>query len=191
MFNLIFGYLFGAYLSIIIKKLLVRLYTVSPANMELYALRLLLLNTAGPTRYGDLKTVDGVLYGSFAKAAEKRGLLESDDNWRAVMRDAVNEKMEGRKLIIHFAQLLYFQPPVDPEQMLDDFLHFLLPQPQNAQDKELSRQIRKNVVLRKVEYYLLKYGSNCVYENILYIVCDYMSMYIFLQQSWTSCTERV
>ena len=140
-----------------------RLYTVSPRNTELYALRLLLLNTPGPKCYGDLKYANGVECASFAKAAEKRGLLDCDDNWMAVMKDAINANINESKRISHFAQLLFFQPPVDAEQMLEVFLDELLPQPPNAQDKEVSAKIRKQIVLRKLEYYLSKFGSSCEY----------------------------
>ena len=131
--------------------------------MELYALRLLLLNTPGPTGYDYLKTVyngpknEKEICPTFAKAAEKRGLLDSDENWKDVMQDAINASMSVRKRISHFAQLLFFQPPVDPEQM-----------PPNAQDEAVSKKIRKEIILCKLEYYLSKFGSSCVYENILY-----------------------
>ena len=167
----------------IIKNLLVRLYTVSPQNIELYALRLLLLNTPGPTRYEDLKTVGkNPPCATFAKAAELRGLLDSDENWMKVMQDAVNEKMKGTSLIRHFAQLLYFQPPVDPELMLEEFLDKMLPQPLNAQDKEESKKKRKETVLRKLEYYLSKFGSCCMYVVILKFICYAMFMYTFTEK---------
>lgn len=142
--------------------------------MELYALRLLLLNTPGPTGYDYLKTVyngpknEKEICPTFAKAAEKRGLLDSDENWKDVMQDAINASMSVRKRISHFAQLLFFQPPVDPEQMLEDFIDQLIAQPPNAQDEAVSRKIRKEIILCKLEYYLSKFGSSCVYENILY-----------------------
>lgn len=131
--------------------------------MELYALRLLLLNTPGPTSYDYLKKVDdGPPCKTFAQAAEKLGLLDSDDNWMKVMQDAINERMSERKRISHFAQLIYFQPPVDSEKMLDLFLDGLLPQPSNGQDEKLSKKKRKEIVLRKLEYYLSKFGSSCM-----------------------------
>ena len=131
--------------------------------MELYALRLLLLNTPGATSYGYLKKVgNDPPCATFAQAAQKRGLLDSDDNWKDVMQDAINERMSERKRISHFAQLIYFQPPVDSEKMLDHFLDGLLPQPANGQEEKLSKQIRKDTVLRKLEYYLSKFGSSCM-----------------------------
>ena len=141
--------------------------------MELYALRLLLLNTAGPMSYTDLKKVgNDPPCTTFAQAAQKRGLLDSDENWKKVMQDAVNENMSDRKLIIHFAQLLYFQPPVEPEQMLDDFLNEMMPQPR------MSDKIKKEKLLHKLEYYLSKFGSGCMYDKIIAFLFLFILYYL-------------
>ena len=77
------------------------------------------------------------------------------------MKDAINANMNESKRISHFTQLLFFQPPVDAEQMLEVFFGELLPQPPNAQDKEETAKMRKQIVLRKLEYYLSKFESIC------------------------------
>ena len=78
-----------------------------------------------------------------------------------MMKDAINANMNESKRISHFTQLLFFQPPVDAEQMLEVFFDELLPQPLNAQDKEVPAKIRKQIFLRKLEYYLSKFESIC------------------------------
>ena len=44
---------------------------------------------------------------AFLKQTKKRGLLDCDDNWMAVMKDAINANMNESKRISHFAQLLF------------------------------------------------------------------------------------
>ena len=66
--------------------------------------------------------------------------------------------------------------------MLEVLLDELLPQPPNAQDKEVSAKIRKQIVLRKLEYYLSKFGSSCDYvlsrlrvcSSCKYVSCEYV-----------------
>jgi hypothetical protein len=59
-------------------------WTVSPAKQERYACRLLLLNKVGPKSFDDLRTVNNVKYDTYAEAAKKMGLLQSDDQWKNV-----------------------------------------------------------------------------------------------------------
>ena len=51
---------------------------LNPHTMELYALRLILHNTAGATSYEELRTVDGEVKASFQAAAIALNLLEDD-----------------------------------------------------------------------------------------------------------------
>ena len=50
-----------------------------PGEGERYFLRVLLNHVSGSTSFEDLKTVDGVLCGSFRESAERRGLIEADN----------------------------------------------------------------------------------------------------------------
>ena len=143
-------------------KMLVRVWTVHPRNSELYAERLLLLNQRGATSFDDLKKIGNEPpCTTFNEAAKKLGLLDSDVFWKEVMNDAVCEKMEFNQLIRHFAQLIFYHPPNDPKEMFDTYLNDMCPQPENAQNLETSRKIRKCIVLRKLEYFLRNFGSDC------------------------------
>ena len=55
-----------------------RLYSVHPAQVQLYALRLLLNHVRGPTSFEDIRTVDGVLHDSFQDAAVALELVKDD-----------------------------------------------------------------------------------------------------------------
>jgi hypothetical protein len=52
-------------------------------------LRLLLVNVRGPTSFQQLRTVDGVLCGTYREACQHLGLLENDTHWEHTLKDAV------------------------------------------------------------------------------------------------------
>ena len=52
-----------------------RIHTVSPNQEEAFCLRLLLNNVQGPTSFDDVKTVNGVLHGTFRDACRSLSLL--------------------------------------------------------------------------------------------------------------------
>ncbi|XP_071681539.1 uncharacterized protein [Lolium perenne] len=56
-----------------------RVVSAHPAEGDRYFLRVLLNHVPGSTSFDDLKTVDGVLCGSFRQAAEMRGLIDADN----------------------------------------------------------------------------------------------------------------
>jgi hypothetical protein len=55
-----------------------RIYAVSSRNQELFALKRLLSVVRGATGWDDLRSVDGVSYGSFQEACGARGMLADD-----------------------------------------------------------------------------------------------------------------
>lgn len=55
-----------------------RIYSVSSRNQELFALKRLLSVVRGATGWDDLRSVDGVCYGSFQEACGARGMLADD-----------------------------------------------------------------------------------------------------------------
>ena len=65
-----------------------RLYSIHPAQVQLYALRLLLNHVRGPTSFEDIRTVDGVLHDSFQDAAVALELVKDDTMWIECMREA-------------------------------------------------------------------------------------------------------
>ena len=65
-----------------------RVYTVHPNQHECFYLRLLLHEIRGPTSFNALKTVDGVLCGTYREACLRLGLLEDDAQWEGTLQDA-------------------------------------------------------------------------------------------------------
>ncbi|XP_029175401.1 uncharacterized protein LOC114943847 [Nylanderia fulva] len=67
-------------------RILGRIYSVSPAQTELYHLRLLLLTVKGATSFNDLRTVNREFYQSFSAACLTLGLIKDDDEWKRAMK---------------------------------------------------------------------------------------------------------
>jgi hypothetical protein len=67
-----------------------RLYYVNPIEGERFYLRLLLMIVKGATGYNDLKTYNGITYGTFKEACAARGLLQDDNEWYAAFNEARN-----------------------------------------------------------------------------------------------------
>ena len=70
-----------------------KMFSVSPSQLELFRLRLLLLNVKGAKCYNDLKTVEGVQYSTFTEACIALGLIENDAEWDRAMQEAVSWMM--------------------------------------------------------------------------------------------------
>ena len=62
------------------KKVIGRIYTVSPSEGERFYLRVILNHVKGPTEFQDLLTVNEITYPTFKQAAKQRGLLENDNS---------------------------------------------------------------------------------------------------------------
>jgi hypothetical protein len=137
----------------------VRIYSVSPKNRKLFAIRALLLHRIGPTSFKDLLKIDGFECQTFEEAAEKAGLMESDDIYVEAMQEASAEKMNLRTLQHFFAMLLFHCNPTKPMKLFDDFLDEMLPPPVNAEPN--NKKARKIKVLCNLEYYFRNLGSTC------------------------------
>jgi hypothetical protein len=137
----------------------IRIYTVSPKNKKLFAIRCLLLHRIGPKSFTDLLTIDGHKCADFPEAAEKAGLMDSDDIYIETMQEACAEKMNLRRLQHFFAMLLFHCTPSKPMKLFDDFLDEMLPPPINADHG--NQRARKLKVLSTLEYYFRGMGTTC------------------------------
>ncbi|XP_075658771.1 uncharacterized protein LOC142628592 [Castanea sativa] len=107
------------------KKVIGRIYTISPLEGERFYLRVILNHVKGPTGFQDLLTVNGITYPTFKQAAEQRGLLENDNSIRQCMLEAVNIRMPSalRRL---FATILVFCEPTRVRDLWNEFyLHMV------------------------------------------------------------------
>ncbi|KAG3070903.1 hypothetical protein PI125_g22870 [Phytophthora idaei] len=96
---------------------------VSPRDMQRLYMRVLLCHRKGPTSFENLRTVDGVTYGSYREAALHAGYLEDDSEWVACMTEASQFRMpyQLRQL---FATIIVYSQVVEVgalwEQLYDD-----------------------------------------------------------------------
>ncbi|ONM09527.1 hypothetical protein ZEAMMB73_Zm00001d034078 [Zea mays] len=107
-----------------------RIVSAHPAEGERYYLRVLLNHVTGATSYVDLRTVDGVTLPTFREAAERRGLLESDNTLDDCLTERALFQMPSslRRL---FATILVYCEPSDvavlwqkhKDSMSEDYQH--------------------------------------------------------------------
>ncbi|XP_020082238.1 uncharacterized protein LOC109705866, partial [Ananas comosus] len=65
-----------------------RIVYIHPNSGELYFLRMLLNKVKGARNYTEIKTVDGVVHGTFRAACDAIGLLGDDLEWRNALEEA-------------------------------------------------------------------------------------------------------
>jgi hypothetical protein len=97
-----------------------RMYLAHTNSGERFYLRLLLTHVHGATSFEHLRTVDGVLYGSFKEACRVLGLLQDDGEWRQCLTEA-SEIQTGSQLRNLFAVILRECNPADPLGLWSQF----------------------------------------------------------------------
>ncbi|XP_066162009.1 uncharacterized protein [Oryza sativa Japonica Group] len=74
---------------------------------ELYYLRMLLMIVKGAQSYADVRTYDGVVYGTYREACEARGLLEGDNEWHLLFDEAIVTASSAQLRQLFVTVLLY------------------------------------------------------------------------------------
>ncbi|KAG5563862.1 hypothetical protein RHGRI_000157 [Rhododendron griersonianum] len=97
-----------------------RINSANPVEGERYYLRVLLNHVRRPTSYADLLTVNGVKCSSFKEAAEKRGLLQTDNWLSECLADAASFQMP-QALRNLFAVILVYCDPSDVRKLWQDY----------------------------------------------------------------------
>ena len=64
------------------------MYFARPTKGERFYLRLLLTTIARPCSFEDLRTVNGVVYGTFKDTCNALGLLQDDEEWIQCLKEA-------------------------------------------------------------------------------------------------------
>ena len=102
------------------QKIVVRMYTVSPKDEELFYLRLLLLHVLDATSFESLRTLNEIVYQTFKEAAWQHGLLESDTEWIQCLSEASTYQMP-KQMRETFAFICCFCQPSKPMDLWNDF----------------------------------------------------------------------
>ena len=107
------------------KKVVGRIYTVSPFHEKKFNLRVLLNHVKGPTGFDDLLTVNGITYPTFKLAAEQRGLVHNYNSIRQCLLEARDIQMPSalRRL---FATILVFCLPIGVRELWNEFYPYIV-----------------------------------------------------------------
>uniref|UniRef100_A0A183BU32 ATP-dependent DNA helicase n=1 Tax=Globodera pallida TaxID=36090 RepID=A0A183BU32_GLOPA len=137
---------------------LCRLKTVAPGQLELLAIRLLLLVVEDPTSWEDLRRNAGVVYPTFLAAAQARGLLSDNELWKRTIREAFDTKKSAKKCIRWLAVFFATANLTKPTDLLDYVMEIAdqwLTVPRLA---NTSLDVKQQYVLRSLEWFLLANG---------------------------------
>ncbi|XP_058796825.1 uncharacterized protein LOC131667435 [Phymastichus coffea] len=128
-----------------------RMFSVSPTQIELFHLRLLLLHVKGATSFDSLKTVNGIVQPTFTAACLELGLIEDDQEWAKAIEEA-SMWMMPRRLRQLFTRILIHCQPIHPEVLWDKF--------KNALSEDFSRT-NNSVVSHEMAYSEINNLLNC------------------------------
>ena len=103
-------------------KTVARLQFIYPSSKELFHLRLLLQHVRGPQSWDDLLTVNGRPYDTFTKACVARNLVENDEYIRALLDEALQQRIHFHVRFL-FAHILIHSEPINPSplQLWEDY----------------------------------------------------------------------
>ena len=135
------------------EKIIGRMYNVSPNDVGLFHLRVLMLTVPGATSFVNLKKFEGRLYDTFVEGRQydtfvevckARHLAENDQQWEDTLREAALTHMP-KQLRILFASPIRFCNVTEPLRLWDtyngdlieDFVH-AGDTPFNAKQRALS-----------------------------------------------------
>ncbi|XP_044005460.1 uncharacterized protein LOC122850368 [Aphidius gifuensis] len=97
-----------------------RMYSISPHQVELFHLRLLLLSFKGATSFENLRTVDGMIFDTYHGACLARGLIEDDSEWARALTEG-EIWMMPRQLRNLFSSILMHCQPSSPGELWEQF----------------------------------------------------------------------
>ncbi|KYN18631.1 ATP-dependent DNA helicase PIF1, partial [Trachymyrmex cornetzi] len=97
-----------------------RMYSVSPSQIELFHLRILLLHVKGAKNFEELRTVNNEIHQTFTAACLTLGLVEDDNEWYRAMNEA-KVWMMPRRFRNLFVRILIHCQPVYPKKLWDEF----------------------------------------------------------------------
>ncbi|XP_058810119.1 ATP-dependent DNA helicase pif1-like [Phymastichus coffea] len=117
-----------------------RMYSVSPTQLELFHLRLLLLHVKGAVSFESLRTVDNVIHPTFTAACLALGLIENDEEWKRAIEEGT-KCMMPQKLRYLFVRILIHCQPLNPEELWDQFKNQLSEDFSRYHDESISNKM--------------------------------------------------
>jgi hypothetical protein len=142
------------------------MYFIKPLSGEPFYIRLLLIHRKGIGSFKELRTIDGYVYSTYKKAAERLGLLEDDNEWFSCLDEMKN--MYGAKALRDtFVSIVVNQNPKDAQALFDHFYKFM--------GEDISYFIRQ------------RYATTMPSEDINSIV--YNTALSFIDKSFRECSN--
>ncbi|XP_058802820.1 uncharacterized protein LOC131670858 [Phymastichus coffea] len=116
-----------------------RMYSVSPTQLELFHLRLL-LHVKAAVSFESLRTVDNVIHPTFTAACLALGLIENDEEWKRALEEGTKWMM-AQKLRYLFVRILIHYQPLNPEELWDEFKNQLSEDFSRYHDESISNKM--------------------------------------------------
>ncbi|XP_058810633.1 uncharacterized protein LOC131675610 [Phymastichus coffea] len=113
-----------------------RMYSVSPTQIELFHLILLLLHVKGAVSFESLRTVDNVAHPTFTAACLALGLIENDDEWKHALEEG-SKWMMPQRLRYLFVRIMIHCQPLNPEELWNQF--------KNPMSEDFSRYYEESI----------------------------------------------
>ena len=98
-----------------------RLPAVGPQNLELHAMRLILMVARGAVCFNDLMTFNGHQYASFREAARAAGLIEDNGEAITIMAELTRVGISVHSLREQFCTVLMHCAPSNPVELFNMF----------------------------------------------------------------------
>uniref|UniRef100_A0A183BTU6 ATP-dependent DNA helicase n=1 Tax=Globodera pallida TaxID=36090 RepID=A0A183BTU6_GLOPA len=155
---------------------LCRLKTVSPSDLELLAIRQLLLHVHDPRGWEHLRTVDNQKFPTFAAAARARNLMSDMTIWLKTIREAFNTKkrinQRLRWLAVFFATANLTSPGLLLDEIMQDANKWLV----STKVSKAPHDQQLQYVLRALEWFLLANGirpdTECREDGTFETACE-------------------
>lgn len=138
------------------QKVVTRLYNVSPKNVELFNLRLLLLHVKGAKGFEDIVTVDGILHETFLAAANARGIVCNDNQWQDTIAEATTSQ-SPRQLRQLFGIICGINIPANRNALWEQFKDHIC---ENFL-RDMCSQAAYNLGLLEIEDILITHNTSC------------------------------
>ena len=142
-----------------------RMFSVSPQNVELHALRRLLNVVTGATSFIDLVTVDGSIHETFRAALFARGLASDDSDIIATMYEIVAAETHLPSIRRHFARILVHNAPQDSQRLFFMFAADLC-------DGDTGDVAILNEAILSIEDLMLSMGRSLAHEDYGFVLPD-------------------
>ena len=145
---------------------------------ELWYLRMLLCRVAGPRSFEELRTFEGITYGTFQEACGAMGLLTNDNEWHEAILENVDSAMphQLRALFVHIIV------NCQVSDVLRLWNSHWRPMSDDILAKRRNKTRRKNLILTddELENYTLAGMYHYTFQESQYCVCRVKVLIVFI-----------